>query len=112
MTTLPTTIDPPADYTVMVVEAAAPGWLHLPSLHAKLLPLALAAGHERLVLTCHFGGESHSYYEAEALAGTTGFRRYITWLDEGDQAEDFERVLTEKLQQQADLRAMVQEAAL
>jgi hypothetical protein len=115
MTTLPTTIDPPADYTVMVVEAAAPGWLHLPSLHAKLLPLALAAGHETLQLGCDYtgAGDFECTYNASCSGGPSKFRQYINQfgLEEGHLPADFERVLTAKLQQQADFLALTKEAA-
>ena len=80
----------------------------MPALHARLLPLALAAGHEALLLTCHYHGaaDESCYYEADASGGTSGFRRYISWLDKdgGDQPANFERVLRRKLEQQASLR--------
>jgi len=83
-------------------------WLPLPLLHAQLLPLALAAGHEALLLTCHYQGpaDESCYYEADASGGPSGFRRYVSWLDQdgGDRPANFERVLRRKLEQQASLR--------
>jgi hypothetical protein len=93
-----------APQVAYVVEAPAPGWLHLPSLHAKLLPLAVAAGHDTLSLFCTCqGNEASEYtYEASAFGGLSGFRAYIQFLapEGGYSWHDFERVLTEKLLQQ------------
>jgi hypothetical protein len=108
MDTLPTTtLDPAAPYQVVAVaEPAIAGWLHLPSLHAKLLPLAKAAGHERLTLSCDHAGadDFQTTYSASASGGPTGFRSYIQVInleDAGHLPEHFERVLTDKLEQQA-----------
>lgn len=106
MSDLTITTDPATTYQVVAVaEPAAIGWLHLPSIHAKLLPLAQAAGHETLWLTCEcFGAGASEYnYLASASGGHAGFRRYISMLEPGGgySWHDFERILTEKLQQQA-----------
>jgi hypothetical protein len=100
------TTDPTAPYqATIIVEPAVVGWLHLPSLHAKLLPLALAAGHERLLLAAHIEGPESFYYEADATGGASGFRRYIGFFDHGSAPVDFERVLTAKLTEQQASRA-------
>ena len=97
----------------MVLDAgpAAEGWLQLPALHAKLLPLAQAAGHETLWLTCEcFGSGASEYnYLASASGGHAGFRRYISMLEPGGgySWHDFERVLTAKLHEQIAYRAML-----
>jgi len=109
--------EPTAPFAVVAVaEPAATGWLHLPSLHAKLLPLAQAAGHERLSLSCDYAGadDFQCIYLASASGGTSGFRSYITPYDfeGGHLPEEFERVLTAKLQQQAAYQStLVKEAA-
>jgi hypothetical protein len=105
MSTLPITTDPAATYQVVAVaEPAATGWLHLPSLHAKLLSLALAAGHTRLVLSCDYEGDDdfRCTYSAHAGGGDSGFRSYITPFDlnGGHLPDSFERVLTGLLEQQ------------
>jgi hypothetical protein len=106
MDTLSLTTDPAAAYqATVIVEPAATGWLHLPSLHIKLLPLALAAGHERLVLSCDYEGadDFRCTYSAHAGGGTSGFRSYITPFDfnSGHLPDRFEQVLTGLLEQQA-----------
>jgi hypothetical protein len=96
--------DQAASYQVVTVaEPAVEGWLHLPSLHAKLLPLAKAAGHEKLLLSAHVGGEETGgyYYEADCTGGPSKFRRYISFFDFGSTPSQFERRLTDLLQQQA-----------
>ena len=110
--------EPTTPYEVVAVaEPAATGWLHLPSLHAKLLPLALAAGHTKLHLTCEVSGTGTSDYTylAEASGNdASGYRRYISVFEPGGgySYHDFERVLTAKLQQQAAYRStLVKEAA-
>jgi hypothetical protein len=90
----------------LVLDAgpAAEGWLHLPSLHAKLLPLAQAAGHAALHLSCEVSGPGPSDYTYLASAsGPNNFRRYISTFEPGGgySWHDFERVLTAKLQEQA-----------
>jgi hypothetical protein len=86
-----------------IVEPPATNWLHLPSVHARLLPLAVAAGHERLHLTCDYSGDSPSgcLYEARAMGGWRGNKEYISWLEpgDGDCASRFEQKLREKLEQ-------------
>lgn len=86
---------------VALVEPVAANWLHLPSLHAELLPLARAAGHETLRLNCAYTGETLSgcLYEATGLGGTAGTREYVSWLehDNGDTAQRFAQTLREKL---------------
>jgi hypothetical protein len=105
-TTLSLPFDKPAPYEVVAVaEPAATDWLHLPSLHAKLLPLAKAAGHERLTLSCDHAGadDFQTTYSASASGGPAGFRYYIPVInlaDAGHLPEHFERVLTAKLEQQ------------
>jgi hypothetical protein len=111
-----TTLDPPATYGVVAVaEPAAAGWLHLPTLHAKLLPLAQAAGHERLTLSCDYAGtdDFQCTYNASASGGPAGFASYITPydLDGGHLPEQFERVLTAKLQRRAMHLSTFQQAA-
>lgn len=102
-----TTFDEPATYVATaIIEPPTTHWLHLPSVHARLLPLAIAAGHEQLHLTCDYsGGNSLSgcLYEARATGGWRGNREYITWLEPGeaDTAPRFEQVLREKLEQAA-----------
>jgi hypothetical protein len=88
---------------VAMAEPAYEGWLHLPALHARLLPLAKEAGHEKLLLTATVGQEETGgyYYEADCSGGPTGFRRYISFFDYGSAPDQFERRLTELLQQQA-----------
>lgn len=111
------TAPPTAPYEVVAVaEPAAIGWLHLPSLHAKLLPLALAAGHTRLHLACECvgAGPSDYIYSAEAGGATAAdYRRYISVFEPGggDSWHDFERVLTAKLKEQAAYRAILKQAA-
>jgi hypothetical protein len=100
------TPDEPRPYVATaIVEPPITNWLHLPSVHARLLPLAIAAGHERLHLSCAFSGDglSSCLYEARASGGWRGNRDYISWLEpgNGDCAPHFERVLREKLQQAA-----------
>lgn len=96
-----TTEDPQVAY---VVEAPIAGWLHLPSLREKLLPLAIAAGHEKLCLTCECAGSHPSDYTYTAFAtgGPSGHREYIGLFTAGGgySWHDFERVLTDKLTQQ------------
>lgn len=99
-----TTLDEPAPYVAtVIVEPPATNWLHLPSLHARLLPLAIAAGHEQLHLSCNYQGEGPSgcTYEARASGGIRGGRQYIGWLEpsEGDTAAHFEQALRAKLEQ-------------
>jgi hypothetical protein len=106
MSTPSLTTDPAATYQVVAVaEPAVAGWLHLPSLHLKLLPLALAAGHERLVLSCDYEGadDFHCTYSAHAGGGASGFRSYITPFDlnGGHLPDRFEQVLTGLLEQQS-----------
>jgi hypothetical protein len=98
----------PTAAPIMVLDAgpAAEGWLHLPSLHAKLLPLAKAAGHDKLHLSCECNGTEPSDYTYLASASGTSansFRRYISVFEPGGgySWHDFERVLTAKLQEQA-----------
>jgi hypothetical protein len=95
-----TTEDPQVAY---IVEAPVVGWLHLPSLHKKLLPLAQAAGYDTLTLTCECRGEDASdyTYEASAWSRTGRFRSYVAYLhpEGGYSWHDFERVLTAKLTQ-------------
>ncbi len=110
------TSDPAAPYQVVAVaEPAATGWLHLPSLHAKLLPLALAAGHTRLTLSNDYEGtdDFHNSYSASASGGPSGFRAYITPFDlnGGHLPDRFEEVLTGLLEQQIAFRATTTEAA-
>ena len=78
----------------------ATDWLDLPALHARLLPLAQAGGHEKLLLNVEYG-DGLPWYGAEATGGPTGFRRYIGRFQHGDTPSQFEGVLTELLQQQA-----------
>jgi hypothetical protein len=100
---------------VAIAEPVATGWLHLPSLHAKLLPLAITAGHERLTLTSDYAGadDFQCTYAASASGGVSGFRSYVTVfdLDGGHLPEQFERVLTAKLTEQAAFLATSKEAA-
>ncbi|MGI4884252.1 MAG: hypothetical protein ACRYFR_04765 [Janthinobacterium lividum] len=85
----------------------APQVLDLAALHARLLPLARDAGHALLTLECHYNGAAS--YEASASGGPSSFRRYVSWLEpgDGDRAEHFERVLTQRLQEQAGYLAAV-----
>lgn len=97
-----TTLDEPAPYVATaLIDPPAPHWLHLPSVHARLLPLALAAGHERLHLVCDLSGAGNidCLYEARGAGGLRGNVTYIGWLEpgEGDTAARFEAVLREKL---------------
>ncbi|TPG66093.1 hypothetical protein [Hymenobacter nivis] len=88
----------------------APPLLDLQALHAKLLPLALEAGHTALSLSAHYAGDVHgAHYEACATGGDSGYRRYISWLEPGDadRGPHFERVLTEKLSEQRGYQAAV-----
>jgi hypothetical protein len=101
---------------VAIAEPAATGWLHLPSLHAKLLPLALAAGHTRLHLSCECSGTGPSDYTYLAEGSGTdadSYRRYISVFEPGGgySWHDFERVLTAKLIEQAAFLATSKEAA-
>jgi hypothetical protein len=86
---------------VAIVEPASTNWLHLPSLHAELLPLAIAAGHDALQLGCLYGSDAPSgcTYEATGIGGEAGNRFYVTWLEAGDSdtAPRFAQVLREKL---------------
>lgn len=107
------TSEPTPPYEVVAVaEPAATGWLHLPSLHAKLLPLAKAAGHERLHLSCEVSGPGESDYTYLADGGSP-FRRYIGVFEAGGgySYHDFERVLTAKLHEQIAYLAAKKEAA-
>lgn len=85
----------------------APEWLDLPALHARLLPLAQAAGHEKLLLSVAIG-DGLPCYEADATGGPSGFRRYVGRFDYGDTPSQFEGRLTELLQQQATYRTTTQ----
>ena len=69
----------PAAYEVvaLVSQPAAPGWLDLPALHARLLPLALAAGHARLVLRADVGYPTGPSYEALASGGAADVTVYV-----------------------------------
>jgi hypothetical protein len=102
MSTTPTPTD-----KAIVLDAgpAVTGWLHLPSLYAKLLPLAIQAGHEKLGINCEVSGTGPSdyTYTAYASGGASGYREYIGLFTAGGgySWHDFERVLTDKLQQQA-----------
>lgn len=73
------TFDEPAAYEVvaLVSPPAAPGWLDLPALHARLLPLALAAGHTRLVLRADVGYATGPSYEAIASGGAADITVYV-----------------------------------
>jgi hypothetical protein len=86
---------------VALVEPVTTNWLHLPSLHAELLPLAIAAGHDALQLGCAYGSDAPSgcTYEATGIGGEAGNRFYVTWLEpgDGDTAPRFAQVLREKL---------------
>lgn len=107
-----TTLDEPARYVAThVIEPATTGWLPLPQLHARLLPLAQAAGHERLLLNARMDGPDEFSYEADATGGRTGFRRYIGFFDYGSTPAHFEAALTRLLQQQASLVPTPQQAA-
>jgi hypothetical protein len=97
----------PTDKAIVLdAGPAVTGWLHLPSLQAKLLPLAQAAGHTKLHLTCECSGQGSSdfTYLAEASGDDAqSYRRYISVYEPGGgySWHDFERVLTAKLQEQA-----------
>jgi hypothetical protein len=91
-----------APYVVTaIVEPATTNWLHLPSLHAELLPLAIAAGHESLQLVCVYGSAAPSgcSYEATGMGGSTGTVVYVSWQEPGeaDTAPRFAQVVREKL---------------
>ena len=108
MLSLFATFDEPAPYVATaLISPPDAHWLHLPSLHARLLPLALKAGHERLHLSCDYigTGAMPCTYEAWGDGGVTGHLSYVSWLEpgEGDTAARFEAVLREKLLTQAAL---------
>ena len=98
-----------APYQVVVLATlppAAPPLLDLRALHARLLPLAVEAGHKRLHLECHYNGQA--LYEAWAAGGPSGHRNYITWASPvGGRADEFEAALTEQLHAQARFLAAV-----
>jgi hypothetical protein len=101
---VPNCINLPAIDRILADVAAAPAeWLDLPALHARLLPLAQAAGHEKLLLSVAIG-DGLPCYEADATGGPSGFRRYVGRFDYGDTPSQFEGRLTELLQQQATYR--------
>lgn len=99
-----TTYDEQAPYVATsLVEPPAPHWLHLPSVLARLQPLAEAAGHEKLLLVAHLETDQ-CYYEATATGGARGFVTYIGYFDYGSNPARFEPCLRELLTQEA-LRA-------
>lgn len=93
----------PTFEVVAIASPAQPNWLDLPALHARLLPLAQAAGHEKLHLNVEVGDDL-PWYRAKATGGVADFRRYIGRFEHGDTASQFERRLTELLQKQAQER--------
>jgi hypothetical protein len=108
------TTNPTQAAPIMVLDAgpAVAGWLHLPSLHAKLLPLAQAAGHDKLHLSCECNGaepSDYTYLASASGASANSFRRYISVFEPGGgySWHDFERVLTAKLHEQIAYRAML-----
>lgn len=118
MSTLPLFTDEPvAPYEVVTVAGpAALGWLDLPLLHAKLLPLAQAAGHTTLHLSCEVSGpgpSDYTYLASASGADAGSYRRYISVFEPGGgySWHDFERVLTAKLHEQIAYRATLKQAA-
>lgn len=94
------TLDEAPTYEVVALIAPPqPDWLNLPEVHARLLPLAEKAGHEKLHLTAQIG-DGLPCYEATTSGGVSGFRRYISFFDYGSTPSQFERALTELLEQQ------------
>ncbi|NML67638.1 hypothetical protein HHL22_20750 [Hymenobacter sp. RP-2-7] len=97
------THDEPAPYKVVaLVTPPSPEQLDLVALHARLLPLAQQAGHERLSLTLEVGLGPAPRYQAYGCLGAADFHTYVLASRPEACAADFARVLEERLQRAAD----------
>jgi hypothetical protein len=78
------------------------GQLDTHTIHARLLPLALAAGHDRLTIMSEVGGpgDGSLRYQAWGSGGAAEFRFYVIAGLPGSHPDDFEKALEEGLQAQ------------